>query len=248
MKQRVSQAVLQRKAKVIKAESMYKYLLENFTFPVASSFEQNQQAKSVELKRQVFFFVPSQGEGAVDKNRPGRQFKLVTGIRKSHCVKSLPQREKILTRHRSCYCPYCIIDDEDECKNKEWVDEWKKVEIKREASPAITRQSTATSALDNDTSSYIADLAARGSTVAIAAFEDPAYDFFLLKVTSDDVEELEKPLTDDYHCHYPSGSAVLKGHFFLRENLQDMTYTIDAKRVAMVYAGTVCAICTEANL
>ena len=84
--------------------------------------------------------------------------------------------------------------------------------------------------------------------MAIAAFEDPAYDFFFLKVTSDGVEELEKPPTDDYHCHYPSGSAVLKGHFFLRENLQDMTYTIDAKCVAMVYAGTVRAICTKASL
>ena len=82
----------------------------------------------------------------------------------------------------------------------------------------------------------MADLAAKGSTVAIAAFEDPVYDFYLLKVTSDGVEELEEQLTDDYSCHYPSGSAVLKGHFFLRENLQDMTYTLDTKRLAVVIA------------
>ena len=172
VKQRVSQAVLQRKARITNAESMYKYLVENFTLPVASSFDS--RTKAVELKRQVFFFVPSQGEGAVDRNRPGRQFRSVPGIRKWHCVKSLPQQEKVLTRHRSCYCTDCILDEEDQCKNKEWVDDWKKVEIKREASPATTRQSTATSALDNDTMAHMADLAAKGSTVAIAAFDDPA--------------------------------------------------------------------------
>ena len=78
----------------------------------------------------------------------------------------------------------------------------------------------------------MADLAAKGSTVAIAAFEDPTYDFYLLKVASNGVEELEEPMTDDYSCQYPNGSAVLKGHF-LRENLQDRTYTL------VLYAGTV---------
>ena len=235
VKERVSQAVLQRKARITNAESMYKYLVENFTLPVASSFDS--RTKAVELKRRVFFFVPSQGEGAVDRNRPGRQCRSVPGIRKWHCVKSLPQQEKVLTRHRSCYCTDCILDEEDQCKNKEWVDDWKEVEIKREASPATTRQSTATSALDNDTMAHMADLAAKGSTVAIAAFEDPAYDFHHLKVTSSGVEELEELMTDDHSCQYPSGSAFLEGHFFLAENLQDMTYTLDTKRLAVVYAG-----------
>ncbi|KAK3741501.1 hypothetical protein QZH41_002971 [Actinostola sp. cb2023] len=81
-------------------------------------------------------------------------------------------------------------------------------------------------------------LAAQGSTVAMAAFEDPVYDFYLLKVTSEGVEELEEPLTNDYSCHYPRGSCVLKGHFYLRENIQDMTYTLDIKHLAVVYAAT----------
>ena len=162
--------------------------------------------------------------------------------------KCLPHQEKVLTRHRSCYCTDCILDEEDQYKNKEWVDDWKEVEIKREASPATTRQSTATSALDNDTMAHMADLAAKGSTVAIAAFEDPAYDFYPLKVTSNGMEELEEPMTDDYSCQYPSGSVVLKGHFSLRENLQDMTNTLDTKRLAVVYAGTVRAICTDLSV
>ena len=94
----------------------------------------------------------------------------------------------------------------------------------------------------------MADLAAKGNTVAIATFEDLVYDFYLLKVTSDGVEELEEPLTDGYSCHYPGGSAVLKGHFFLRENLQDMTYTLDIKRLAIVDAGTVQAVCTDLSV
>ena len=60
--------------------------------------------------------------------------------------------------------------------------------------------------------------------------------------------ELEKPITDDYSCHYPSGSSVLKGHFCLRENLQDMTYTLDTKREAIVYTRTVHAICTDLSV
>lgn len=55
-------------------------------------------------------------------------------------------------------------------------------------------------------------------------------------------------MTDDYSCQYRSGSVVLKGHFFLRENLQDMTNTLDTKRLAVVYAGTVRAICTDLSV
>lgn len=50
---------------------------------------------------------------------------------------------------------------------------------------------------------HIADLAAKGSTVAIAAFEDPAYDFYLLKVTSNGKKELQEPTTDDYSRGIP---------------------------------------------
>lgn len=94
----------------------------------------------------------------------------------------------------------------------------------------------------------MADLAAKGGTVAIAAFEDPDYDFYLLKMTLDGMEELEEPLTDDCSCHYPSGSAVRKGHSFLTENLQDLTYTLDTKSIAVAHAGTVRAVCTDLSV
>ena len=69
--------------------------------------------------------------------------------------------------------------------------------------------------------------------------------FQLLKVTSKGVEELEEPLTNDYSCHYPRGSDVLKEDFCLRENVHDTTYTFDTKRVAVLNAARIHYICFE---
>ena len=44
---------------------------------------------------------------------------------------------------------------------------------------------------------------------------------------------------------FPAGSQVLKGHFFLRDNLIDMTFKLDLQRVAIVYPGTVRYVCSE---
>ena len=118
------------------------------------------------------------------------------------------------------------------------------MELAREGDVATTRQAGEAPVLDQDTASYIADLANKDSTVAIVA-EDPVYDLYLLKVTSDGVEELDSDVTDDYQCHYQQGDRVLKGHFFIRENIHDTTFTIDLKRTAIVYAGTVRHICGE---
>lgn len=139
------------------------------------------------------------------------------------------------------------MDDEEKCLNKEWLGNWKGVNIEREPYTTTTRQTTDTTAVDKDTACHIADLATRESTVAIAAYEGPVYDFYLLQVTSEGVEELQNDMTDDYLNEYPRGSNVLKGHFFLRENLHDMTYTLDTNRLAVVHAATVRLICSSAN-
>ena len=120
------------------------------------------------------------------------------GKRKWHCVKSLP-RQKILMRHRSCYFDNCIVEDEENCVNEEWIDDWKEVSIGRDGSVATLRQAAEIPILDHDTAAHIADLAVMGSTVAIAADDDPMYDFFLLKVTSEGVEELDSNYTYDYN-------------------------------------------------
>ena len=56
------------------------------------------------------------------------------------------------------------------------------------------KQQRHVSILDHDTATHIADLAVNGTTVAIAAADDPVYDFYLLKVTSEGVEELKTTL------------------------------------------------------
>ena len=81
---------------------------------------------------------------------------------------------------------------------------------------ATTQQATEAPILYHNTASYIADLASKGSTVAIAAEDDSVYDFYLLEVTSDGVEELDSNVTDDYQCHHYRGNRVLKGHFYIR--------------------------------
>lgn len=243
VKQKVSQGVLRRTATINSAKSMHEYLTTSFSQPAATSFAA--RSKATQLKRRLFFYVPAEGVGAIDRKREGRRFKEAKGIGKWHCVKSLAQQEKVMIRHRSCYCVDCIFDDEENCTNKDWMDEWKEVVICRDGAVATTRQATEAPILDHDTASHIADLAEKGSTVAIAADDDPMYDFYLLKVTSDGVEELDSDFTDDYDNVALRGEQVLKGNFYLRENIHDMTFTLDEKRTAVVYAATVRHICGE---
>ena len=237
IKQKVSQAVLRQTATITNAKSMYEFLSQNFSLPAVS-------AKSVELKRRIFFYVPASGEAAVKRNRAGRHFKEAKGIRKWHCVKSSPVQGKLQTRFRSCYCTNCILGDEESCINKEWRDDWKEVVLDREPDGATTRQDAEQSALNHDSASHIADLGTKGSTVAIAA-DDTMYDFYLLRVSSDGVEELDETIIDDYGSQYYAGHQVLRGHFYLRENIHDMTFSLDTTRMAIVYAATVRHICGD---
>ena len=71
------------------------------------------------------------------------------------------------------------------------------------------------------------------------------YDFYLLKLTSEGVEELDENYTDDYEFTALRGTRGLKGHFYLRDYIHDMTFTLDENRTAVVYASTVRQICGE---
>ena len=66
-----------------------------------------------------------------------------------------------------------------------------------------------------------------GSTVAIAAEGDSQYDFFLVKVTGEWITSATTKY--DYGTEFPSNTDILQGHFNLRENIIDMTYTLDKK-------------------
>ena len=58
-----------------------------------------------------------------------------------------------------------------------------------------------------DTAVCIANLATKGSIVAIAAADDPEYEYYLMKVTTDGAVELEDAMTDEYGCSFPRGSV-----------------------------------------
>lgn len=99
-----------------------------------------------------------------------------------------------------------------------------------------------------DTAVKIADLAIERSVVAVAADDDASYDYYLLRVKSNGVEELADNTADDYGSIYTVGQEVLRGHFFLRDNLIDMTYKLDERKVAIVHAATVRHICSDLHV
>ena len=137
------------------------------------------------------------------------------------------------------------MEDEETCSNKAWLDDWKEVSICREGSVAATRHAAEAPILDRDTAAHTADLAVKGSTVAIAADDDPMYHFFPLKVTSEGVEQLDDNFTYDHQFTALRGQQILKGNFYLRDNIYDMTFTVDVQLTAVVYAATVRHICGE---
>lgn len=83
-----------------------------------------------------------------------------------------------MLRYWPYYCDICILEDEKTCVDKAWMDDWKEVSFCRDGSVATRRQATETPALDHDTAAHIADCEGE---LAIAAHDDPMYDFFLLK-------------------------------------------------------------------
>ena len=118
-------------------------------------------------------------------------------------------------------------------------------DLERESSTATTPQAVElTEVTLLDTAVRIADLATKDSMVAIAADDDPDFEYYLLQVTSDNVTKLDSAITDDYGSSFVRGSAVLKVHF-IRENLIDMTYKLNEKKSAFALVGNVRHVCGE---
>lgn len=137
------------------------------------------------------------------------------------------------------------MDDEFNCLYKVWIDDWKEEFVFREAIFVIIRQEFEILILDYDTVLYIVDLVIQGSIVVIVVLDDFMYDFFLLKVIFYGVEEFSEDFIDDYLCYYCEGSEVLKGYFYLRDNIYDMIYILDIKRVVVVFVVIVRYICGD---
>ena len=125
------------------------------------------------------------------------------------------------------------------------MDDWKEVTISRDSTVATTRHTREENAVDHDSAVHIADLARKGSIVAVAAEDDPISEYYLFKFTSKGVKELENDILDDYGFTVLTGESSPNGQFYLRLNLHDMTFMLNEKKVAVIYAATVRHICCE---
>mgnify|MGYP001798294183 CR=1 FL=1 len=205
-----STAFLSRKVTISNSKDLCDFLKENFSEPAISSFPSRQ--KSVQLKRRIFFHLPSTGELAVARNRDGGKFCTIKGIRKLHSVRICSEQLKIFTREQSCYCYDCLAESYNTCENKQWVGNSKEVQLSREPSGTTTRGSEEINT--HGGSVQLAEVVSQDSIVAVAAEDDSLYDYYLLKVTSNGVISLTEDLTDAYGSSYSKGQSVLLGVFF----------------------------------
>ncbi len=228
VKQKCAMAVIRQEAVIRNARDMYNYLQQNFT--------QSTRTNS-EVKRRVFFYI----EG--DITRKGRAFQPVPENRKIHSIQS-QGNGKLLIRKRSCYCDHCIVKDYDNCTNKDMVDSWVEHEMTKVSEPSerITRSDVG--AEDAEHVAGLTELVQKGSIIAIAA-DDPAHDYYLLKVTSDGAEQLKANTTDAYGNSFLQNTFVFKGNFFDAENRLDNVYKLTTKHRAICYVETVRYIASD---
>ena len=129
--------VIHGTADITNAKQLCDHLTGNFSKPTQSSFPSPSTAMS--LKRRLLFDVPAEGEEAVSCYREGRRFNTIKGIRKLYSVITSLQQLKVHIRQRCCYCSECLYENYPDCKNKEYVDDFREVKLEREASAAVTR-------------------------------------------------------------------------------------------------------------
>lgn len=207
VKQQASLAVIRGRANITNAKQLCDHLTANFSKPAQSFFPSCSTA--VSLKRRLFFYVPADGEEVVPRHREGRRFNTIKGIRKLHSVVTSSRQLKVLVRQHSCYCGECLYTNYPGCKNKEYVDDFREVELERKASAAVTRSRADETPEAQPVHLHVADLVSKDSIIAIAAEEDASYDYYLLKMTTDGVVVLTKDETDDYGSLFQAGNAVV---------------------------------------
>lgn len=71
------------------------------------------------------------------------------------------------------------------------------------------------------------------------------YDFYFFKVILEGVEELDSDYIDDYQCIVLRDEEFIKGNFYLKDNIYDVIFIFDVKRIVVVYVVIVSYICGE---
>ena len=115
---------------ITNAKELCEHLTATFSNPVPSAFPS--RSSSASLNKRIFYYVPAEGDGAIQCNRKGCKFTPLKGIWKLHSVITSAQQLKILVRERSCYCSECFYENYDNCAYKDHVDSVAKVNLERE--------------------------------------------------------------------------------------------------------------------
>ena len=233
LKHREDMEVVKRKAIIQNAKDLFKFAQDNLKTPAPSRY----QSENVQLKTQVFFYVEK-----VNRDRRERYFKEVKGNRSIHSVLSGNNSCQIQTHQLSSYCENCIEENYDACKNGDYVSAWQSDQLETETpqqSRATTRSET------SETLNSIKDLLSKNTVVAIAS-GDPGEEYYLLKITGNGPEHLEKRLKDDWGMSFLSRAEVLRGHFFVRhEDLSLHSYYLEKGKAAVGYGATARYICPQ---
>lgn len=223
VKHKADMAVIKCQVIMRNAEDLYNFCAENLQQPAPSRY----QSENVKLSRRIFFYVEQN-----NRERRTRYFKEVKGNRSNNSIVTGESGRKLQVRKLSFYCDGCL-DGSSECSNVEYVGAWEEVELQHELQP----DRISTRADEQLQQEQMQDLVTKDSTVAIAAAYRGVH-YYLLKVTSDGAEVLNRPTTDGWGAAYPAGANIFWGYFYVRETDDNMVYFLDESEVALVYAAT----------
>ena len=125
----------------------------------------------------------------------------------------------------------------------EYVDEWESIEVGQERG---YRHQRAMRVDIEEQWEGIKDLVSKGAVIAITS-GDPREEYYLMKVTGNDPEVLDKMAEDDWSSSYPAGAEILRGLFYVSvlSKSRRRMYKLNKKKQAMVYAATARFICPE---
>ena len=146
----------------------------------------------------------------MNRDRPHRLFTEIKGKRSSHSILSTGESNNLDVRQLSCYCNHCI---DGECESQGYVDNWETVQIQQERGYGHQR---AMRAVIQEQQEGIKDLVSKDALIAIAS-GDPGDDCYLMKVTGNGPEVLNKRTTDDWSSSYSAGAEIFCGYFLIGE-------------------------------
>ena len=233
LKHKADMAVIKRQEVIQNAKDLFKFAEKNLKTPAPSRY----QSENVHLKRRIFFYVEQ-----VNRDRRRRYFKEVKGNRAIHSVLSGTTSCCIRTRQLSCYCENCIEEEYEACKNSDYVSAWQTVQLESE----IQQQARVTRSETVENLSSIKDLLTKDAVVAIAS-GDPGEDYYLLKITGNGPEILERRVKDDWGMQFARGAEIVRGHFFVRredESSSLHSYHLEKGKAAIVYSAAARYICS----